>query len=423
MPIEYQPPKRFPLDVAGQIFPAARTRSWSCIVHISFLLKEEIDLLRLRQALEDIHQRFPSFFVSLRSGLFSYSLARVDNLNIIEPAPRCPCRSIDIFSKNTPVLRVYYGGRRVSVEMPHFVADGGAALIFAKTLLIRYLQLGGVEIPQDSSLPDFTQPPCPEEWEDSYIKNYTRHTPKPEHQPFAYQYRPPVSKNHLQVMHGEIPLEEILPLAKKRGLTLTEYLACVYLYAFYHGDRKARSSRRPIRISVPISLRSIYASKSLRNFSAYCRVGIYPRDKDCYTFEDIIACVRGKLAQAQKKENVHKFLCQNTGMTINPFLRAIPNFIRRPVMFAGFYLTGEFTQTAPLSNLGRINLPEAAADHVESTACLVNASPAMKLNCTLLSDARLLHIYFSSDSEATDVQRAFFRFLEDDGACARLVAF
>lgn len=416
----YQVPGWFRLDVAGQIFPAARTRHWNCTFREAFLLKEDVELPRLRQALEDVQKRFPSFFVGVRGGLFWYYLQRTDNLDIIMPETTYPCRSINIFSPSKPALRVYYDRRRVSVELSHFVADGGAALVFLKALLVRYLELGGLEIPQGSGLPDIKEPPRPGELADSYLEYYTKHAEKPDKLPFAYQYRPPHIMNYLHLIHGTIPLADILPLARAQKLTLTEYLASVYLYAFYLGDPKCRKSRKPVQISVPISLRNIYPTETLRNFSAMCRVGFYPRKKTTYTFEDMMACVRGKVAQAQKKENVHKFLCQNASLTRNPLLRLVPNFIKRPVMFAGFNLTGEYKQTTPMSNLGRLDLPEEITDQIDGIELLIDPSPLMKINCTLLSDPQNLHLFFTSDSKATDVQREFFRFLTGQGARVRV---
>jgi len=420
MPDIYQAPSRFPLDVAGIIYPSARTRIWNYTFRIGFLLREEADHWRLRRALSDLRPRFPSFFVSVRHGLFWYCLERVYGLDIVHKETDYPCRSMDIFSRDMPAIRVLYDRRRFSLEVSHAVSDAGGALVFAKALLARYLELGGTEIPPGSGLPDLDEPPCPGELEDSYRANYTKEREKPGGNGPAYQYRPPRIRNYLKVVHGIVPLEDVLPTVKARGLTVTDYLMAVYLYSFYAADPHARCSRRPIRISVSISLRGLYQSESLRNFSLYANLGFTPHEKEIFTFEDILEAMKGKLAAAKTKGEMHKLLCSHVALVQNPFVRAVPNAIKRRIMRLGYILAGETTQTSPLSSLGQMKLPPCMAEHVEAVEAILGGSPYKRIQCAVISDDRRLHLFFSGDTEKTDVQREFFRLLAREGIHARV---
>jgi len=420
MPNIYQAPQRFPLDVAGTIYPSARTRSWNYTFRIGFLLREEADHWRLRRALVDLRPRFPSFFVSARHGLFWYYLERVEGLDIVRKETDYPCRPMDIFSRCTPAIRVLYDRRRVSLEISHAISDAGGALVFAKALLARYLELGGVEIPPGSGLPDLSEPPRPGELEDSYRAHYTKEREKPRGNGPAYQYRPPRIRNYLKVIHGVVPLENILPIVKARDMTVTDYLMAVYLYSFYAADPRARHSRRPIKISISVSLRGLYQSESLRNFSLYANLGFTPREEEIFAFEDILEAIKGKLAAAKTKEEMHKLLCSHVALVKNPFVRAVPNAIKRRIMRLGYILEGENTQTSPLSSLGWIKLPPCIAAHVESVEVILGGSPYKHIQCAAISDDRMLHLFFSGDTEKTDVQREFFRLLAREGICARV---
>jgi len=221
-------------------------------------------------------------------------------------------------------------------------------------------------------------------------------------------------------VHGQVPLEDILPIVKARGLTVTDYLLSVYLYAFYAADPRARHSRRPVQISVPVSLRQFYPSESLRNFSLFAVLGFDPRAKERFSFEDVLAATRGKLAAATTREEMHALLCGSVSLMNNPVFRLIPNALKRQCMKLGNLLVGERTSTSVLSNLGRLALPPCLAAHVEAVEVVLGEGPRKRLQCVALSDERLLHLYFSGSTRATDVQRAFFTQLAGEGARVRV---
>jgi len=188
---QYRAPKWYPLDMAGSIFPAARSRGWNETCRVGVLLKEEADPARLRQALAALRPRYPSFFVGVRQGFFWYYLEPMDNTDVVYPERGYPCRPMELFSKSAPTIRVYYDRRRVSIEFSHLVADGGGILVFLQALLARYLALGGVEFPADSGLPELAGPPCPGELADSYREFGGKRGAKPKGSRPAYQYRAP----------------------------------------------------------------------------------------------------------------------------------------------------------------------------------------------------------------------------------------
>lgn len=406
--------------MAGTIYPSSRTRRWNSTYRVGFLLKEEVNPPRLRAALEDMQQRLPGFFAALRGGLFWYYLERMDSLDIIAPESAYPCRPMNMFSKSRPAMRVYYDRRRLSVELSHAIADGGGATIFATALLARYLQLGGAQVPQDCGIPMADEAPRAEDLADGYRENFTPSAGKYSEGPRAYQYRPPIIPGYLKMIHAAIPAEDLLPLAKAKGITLTDYLLGAYIYAFCHGDPKACRSRKPIRISVPVSLRKLYPTQTLRNFSLFTNIGFQPKGSAAAPgFDEILADIKGKLEAGKAKEEIHKLLCRHAGTIQNPFLRAIPNVLKRLGLRVGFVLAEEH-QTSPMSNLGRFRLPPALAEHVDCFEVLMGGSPQMILNLAVVSDERFVHLFFTSASPKTDVQRAFLRLLTGEGARVRV---
>ena len=64
------------LDTAALIFPATMNSKWSNVFRLSATLKEDIDPDILQKAVDDLRERFPSFYVGLKYGFFWCYLQR-----------------------------------------------------------------------------------------------------------------------------------------------------------------------------------------------------------------------------------------------------------------------------------------------------------------------------------------------------------
>ena len=60
----------FRLDNAALIFPAIMRRNWNNCFRLSVTLRGEVDPDCLARAVGDLKERFPTFFVRLRRGVF-----------------------------------------------------------------------------------------------------------------------------------------------------------------------------------------------------------------------------------------------------------------------------------------------------------------------------------------------------------------
>ena len=283
-------------------------------------------------------------------------------------------------------------------------------------MLARYLQLGGLKIPQDSGLPNLNEPPRAGELSDDYRRFYKKTKGKIPKDSAAWQCRRPYVENYLKVIHGVAPLEDILSAAKARGMSVTEYLMCAYLYAFYCADPAgARGSGKPVKLRIPIDMRQFYPSETLRNFTLYRNLGFDPGAKEDWSFEDVLDAMRGKLKPSANPEAMRALLDQTATMSGNPVLRAIPIAVKRWFFKIGYVMTGERPMTGVLSNLGRVELPPCVAERVESVEFIMGGSVFKSLCAFVLSDHRRLHFYLSGACESTDVQRELFRLLEQEG--------
>ena len=129
--------------------------------------------------------------------------------------------------------------------------------------------------------------------------------------------------------------------------------------------KKKRNPRkyRPVKVLVPVNLRKIFPSKTLRNFVLYATPGIDPRLGD-YTFDELCSIVHHQMQLQITKKNMAAMIATNVGDEKPLLLRATPLFIKNIVMKLIFDTVGECKSSFSFSNLGVVQIPPALAEYV-----------------------------------------------------------
>lgn len=405
---KYIAPHWFKLDNAATIYPAARTRTYVNTYRIGFVMKEDVDPVILQRAVDDIAPRFPSFFVQLRTGLFWYFLERVNDTKVVVEETEYPCHRTSVVETDKPAFRIVYHKRRIAAEVFHSVADGGATVIMLKTLVARYLELKGCDIPKSGDFLDITEAPAAHEHEDVFQKLYNKDVPALPKETTSYQYKVKILPNYFQTVHGIIPVEDLKAQCKPLGLTITDYLAAVLLYSIYLDNPK---NTKPIKISVPISLRPVFGYNTLRNFSLFTNIGFVPKEDGETTFEDIVDSIRGKIKAEVNPEAMLIPIKRNVGSANNPAVRFLPNFVKRPLLKSAYHLVGQKKFLCCMTNLGVCQLPPEMRAHIDRMEVLLGGAPRETLACAIGCLDDTLNFSFTGSSKRFDIPRNFFTFL------------
>lgn len=93
-----------PLDNAAKIYPAAMTKKWNAVFAISVYLKEKADKKIMKSAVEDLYERFPSFYVCLKQGAFWDYFYKAKSSDIVSDSQDI-CRPIDVNDKKRPLFQ------------------------------------------------------------------------------------------------------------------------------------------------------------------------------------------------------------------------------------------------------------------------------------------------------------------------------
>jgi hypothetical protein len=404
----------FRLDNAAKIFPSIMSKRTRTVFRISATLKESIDAEILQKSLLKIIPRFPYYNVSLRWGFFWHYLQHNLNDPIVKRETEPPCRMIVPRDNNGFLFRVLYYEKRISLECSHIITDGTGAVCFFKAILCQYFVESGYIIKDWQNTMQIDSKPNAEEFEDAYRRYYKKDIPLPIKKEKAFHViDKSINKNDHRIVTGIIDTKEVLKKARDYGVTITELLVSISLHALniYCQNlpwKIKKKKLKPIRLMVPVNLRKMYASKTMRNFFLTVNPGIDPR-LGHYDFDDIIKEVYHYMRVEVDERYINKQISRNIRGEIHPAVRLVPLPLKVLVERMLYSFVATSRQSGVLTNMGSLEMPLSVAREIESFNCIANPNGDTKINCGVIGFNDKTYITFGSLVENTEVQKNFFR--------------
>ena len=405
----------YKLDNAALIYPAIDRTGWNSVFRLTATMNNPIDTNILQQALDDCMQRYPFYNVSLRDGLFWHYFQNLTTKPTIELEKDYPCRPF-VFDKDKQIFRVLYYNSTISFETFHSLADGGGAIQFFNTLLVRYCILSGVAVDNLAKYNlNALDLPDPEESEDAFNRYADGGKPSPRGEPKAYAITGAMeSVDILYSYTGRVDVAELKALAKSYNATINEFLSAVYMQVMIQEKhRTSPKDKRPVKLSVPVNLRRMFPSKTMRNFSQFINLCI-PVEKENAPLQEIVDIVREQSA-VLTKDYVMGIINANVSSEKNFFVRIMPLFIKDFVLNIIYSRVGENLFTSTISNLGIISLPPELKDYVVSYNALLGSTKLNKINLTVSSYNNTTALTFTTRLKDNRLVRAFFGVLTSLG--------
>lgn len=396
------------------------------VFRVSASLMEPVRYSAVKEAVAITSKRFPYFNVSLGSGIFWHFLEFNDQLPRIQAEEVIPCTAFAVTRKNEPLYRILVRDNRISVEFIHILTDGAGALEYLKSLLYSYLTLTGKQIssPGDIMLPG--QPVSEEEFEDGYNKFFQKLPPpakmvKAWHLPFRPNRVP-----KLRILRAEADVKEILEAAHKYKVSVTEYFVSVYHFALQKiyistAGKNRRKPRKVLRIEVPVNMRKLFPSRTMRNFSLFVLPEIDIR-LGTYTFEEILRSVHHQLQISSDVKQISRFLSSNVSSEKRLIIRVIPLFVKKMVIASVYKGLASKRWTGIVTNLGLVTLPAEMEPLVDSIELIPPPpNPNVKTGCALVSFKEKIRITFSNITESNELERNILKHLSDEGIHVRIL--
>jgi len=406
------------LDNAAKIYPAARRQNWSNVFRLSATLSEEVDVSVLQSALDVTVRRFPSIAVRLRRGAFWYYLQQLSHAPEVRQEYDFPLTPMDKEETRKCAFRVIVYQKRIAVEIFHSLTDGTGAMIFLKSLVAEYLtQKYGVTIPAEQGVLGRLEEPDQAELEDSFQKNAAPVAASRRENTAWHLSGTPTENGFLHLTGLRLSVQEVLQKAHKYGVSVTAFLCGVMMMALQSLQEELeplQKKRKPIKVLLPVNLRPIFGSRTLRNFAMYTTPELLPA-LGHYTLEEALKVITHHMGAEITPKVMGMKIAANVESERLMAVRVMPLFIKNFVMKMIFDTVGERKSCLSLSNLGAVRLPEEMMPFVERFDFILGVQAAAPYNCGVLSFKDTLYINFIRNIKESRLEQHFCKQLQKLG--------
>lgn len=407
-----------PLDNAAKIYPAARRKNWSSVFRLSATLNENVDTEVLQSALDVVVRRFPVLCARLRKGVFWYYLQQVEQAPTIQSENSFPLVDMSVAEMRKCAFRVIVFNKRIAVEMFHSLTDGNGALVFLKTLLAEYLQQKyGIAVPATDGVRGRLEEPTSDEMEDSFQK-YAGPVSLSRKGVDSWQILgTPEADGFKNITCFRIRTDDLVAKAKECGVSVTVFLSAVLMDALQ--NMQAEKIRNPlwrnaIKIQIPVNLRNLFPSKTLRNFVYYAVPEMDPR-LGHYSFQELCDIVHACMVLEVNPKFMSSLIAANINKEHILAIRMVPLFVKNLVMKAAYDSSGDKKTCLSISNLGLIKLPDVMRAYIDRFDFIIGVRALSPYNCAVVSYDQTTYINFIRNIKESELEYHFFKVLQNLG--------
>ncbi|MEG2688062.1 MAG: hypothetical protein RSA24_02720, partial [Clostridia bacterium] len=216
----------------------------------------------------------------------------------------------------------------------------------------------------------------------------------------------PIGETGYFNIEGTASLNEIKERAKEKGVTVTAYISGILAMTI----EEISKEKRPIVMMIPVNLRKIFPSQTLRNFVTFVRIEIKPGKFK--NLDEICNECAIQLKEKTTKENLHHFICTTVRVQNNGILACIPLAIK-----SFFINTGRAAlksrQTIIYSNVGLMKMPEKLG--IKKFTINMNVSRFNPQNMGSITVGDKISFNFTRAIKGNILPDTFFRNLEQLG--------
>lgn len=403
------------LENSAIIYPSCKTRKYAVVYRMSLTLDKPVDPELLGDALKAVIHRFPSFRFTLKRGLFWWYLQRLENAP--ELSRSGALKPFDIKKNGGYMFKMSCSGTRIDLDVFHALTDGTGSMTFLASVVAEYLKICGAKPAEYGRWvlnPD--DEPVEEEIEDGFDSfSGTKGALDSEHKAYhmpGTEERPGL----LNSLGVSLQLSQLQEKAREYDCTITEFLTALMLVSMQEVRAKDPAARKypDLRMEVPVNLRPIFGSKTLRNFSSYVYIGLDLTYGE-FSLDQAVKEVKLQKRLQMQRGRLTRRIAANVQLEDNFAIRCIPLFIKKPVINFINQLKGDNYASYTFSNLGNLELPEGIREHVTDAHFVLGRTRKRSGSCACVSIGDRLNLDFSRKIAEDDFERIFVRRLRELG--------
>ncbi len=397
------------IDTAAIMFSSLSTKEWGRTFRYSAYFKEAVDPAALGKACQELMPYYPAIYAYLKRGFFWNYLALSDRLPEIREENEEGMLPIVSRKDLRPDFRLTYKDNRINIECSHSLGDGKGIIIYFKALLTRYNELRKGEKGEYITKED------PQENVRNAFNDHYNGGEKAKGDPEkAFHFDEKFTPGYTKLLFAEMSTSAVKELAHKENMTVTEYLTAVLMLGII------RSNKAPVNesitVAVPVNLRRFFPTMTVRNFTVQTFITFNPEGRKDITLGEILDATRGQLKSQLNKENLQKTINKYGSLVNNPVIKAVPNFIKQPVM-RKMQLKTHAGVTTIFTNYGACTLPDSLKDDIGKLQ-FVNGDTrgyGLAVTCSCISFNDTLSLCYSRANKDTVWYDACVKILEEEG--------
>lgn len=376
--------REFPVDNASILFLSLIRPYHTNTFRFSVKLRNPICPEALQEAVNRIHPRFPSIVAGLHQNFFHYRQVAAAQPPRVQPDPGL-LKPMSREELHNCAFRVYHQDSTISIELFHALTDGSGTIVVMTALVQEYLRITDSSANACTDLTLLGEPRyC--EVVDSYLE-LANVPPQPLPSRFAYQPpRPAAADWEIRTSSLVLDTKPLLDAAHRHGVTLNTLLTSVLASTVMQMQVREKGTKRlkPVRIMVPVNLRKLVESRTLRNFSLYS-LPTMEGHHHALPLRELCRIIGDQLRDQLSKESLSGMVAHNVRMQSAWFFRILPWVLKSAVLRLGYRFCGESNSSLTLTNLGVIKLPEDLQFHVEDFQCYMTPRMGSPYGCTIMS--------------------------------------
>lgn len=401
--------KAYAIDNASLLFLSLMRKNHTNAFRFTMTLTEKICPETLQQAVDRVYRRFPTVIAGFRPGFFHYLQIPAMQPPQVQPDPGV-LHTMTRQEIHKCAYRVLYCDNVVAIEAFHALTDGYGAIASFTTLIAEYLRLKhGIHIPVEKTLVNLEEPPAVDELSDAYLEHETG---KPLLVPSQYAYQLPglsPTARGVKIQAVKIPTSSLLEASHRYGVSMTALLSGVMAKSIMEIQKENSISypQKPVRIMVPVDLRKMFPSRTLRNFILYALPTMEPQDSE-KPFSELLKSFASQIRKQAERSRMASIMAYNVRTQRTWYFRAIPWFLKSTVLRLGYRFFGESNSSVTVTNLGNVQLPEEMAGFVQNIDVVLTPRTHSPYGCAVLSYNGIVTITVSRFNPELSLENRFF---------------
>ena len=283
-------------------------------------------------------------------------------------------------------------------------------------------QLHGISIPSEKGILDRREEPHEGEMEDSFIK-YKGDASLSRRDTDAFRIKGMMDPDGFVTNTAFLlPIDAVHREAKKYGVSITAFLTAALTQAAIEIQEKHvpdPRKRKPVKILIPVNLRKMFPSESLRNFVLSMTSEVWSSRGE-YSFDEICKIVAFQMGIEITEKHMRAKFTTNVNSEISPIIKIMPLFIKNIVMKSVFLAVGERKSTLTFSNLGMASVPEVMKDYITRFDFVLTPQSTCPYNCSAISYGDTLYFHFIRNTVEPELEMQFYKVLRGLGISAKV---